>query len=589
MKFIIRVALALVLAAGMNPIIRRELLELLRTRKALVMQFGLALACALFVLVRWPTGDAADLTGARSMQVLRVFGYGLLACVLLLAPAFPATTLVREKIKGTLQLLLNSPMRPWSIYLGKLGGVLGFTAILLIMTLPAAAACYALGGSGVRGGITILYVLLGVAALQTSTLGLWVSSRANSTDGALRITYLLALSVYFLPMIPYELMRAGSDYLTASLTGQPPALVGFIKSVLALVAVASPWIRCLSPIPAVMEVLGQGDLGSHGMTNPVNPVGWYVVFGLVTSAVCGWATIRRLNHTMLDRTRSAGVMTQDRSAGQRAARRVLFLSDPQRRTGSMSLWVNPVMVKEFRSRRFGRTTWTLRFVGLSVILSLAAILMAAMGVLGWGLERVGGGLVLLQVVLLLLFAPSLSAGMVSAERESGTWQLLRMTPLSAGAVLRGKLLSVALPLVLLLCATLPGYGAMILLEPALAFRVQRVLVCLALTAVFVVLVSAAASTFFRSTAAAMTAAYVALLVVCALPLLIWLGSEAPFGRSTVEGALSITPVAGALQSAGIQELSQYELLPLNWWIIGGACLALLILLRVRTWQLCRPE
>jgi ABC-type transport system involved in multi-copper enzyme maturation permease subunit len=231
----------------------------------------------------------------------------------------------------------------------------------------------------------------------------------------------------------------------------------------------------------------------------------------------------------------------------------------------------------------------LRFVGLSVILSLAAILMAAMGVLGWGLERVGGGLVLLQVVLLLLFAPSLSAGMVSAERESGTWQLLRMTPLSAGAVLRGKLLSVALPLVLLLCATLPGYGAMILLEPALAFRVQRVLVCLALTAVFVVLVSAAASTFFRSTAAAMTAAYVALLVVCALPLLIWLGSEAPFGRSTVEGALSITPVAGALQSAGIQELSQYELLPLNWWIIGGACLALLILLRVRTWQLCRPE
>ncbi len=49
----------------MNPIIRRELLELLRTRKALALQFGLALACALLVLVRWPTGDHADLTGAR--------------------------------------------------------------------------------------------------------------------------------------------------------------------------------------------------------------------------------------------------------------------------------------------------------------------------------------------------------------------------------------------------------------------------------------------------------------------------------------------------------------------------------------------
>src|SRR5438132_85238 len=134
----------------MNPIIRRELLEVLRTRKAAALQLGLALACGLLVLVRWPTGDVADLSGARSLQVLRIFGYGLLASILLMAPAFPAASLVREKVKGTLALLLNSPLRPWSIYLGKLGGVLGFTALLLIMTLPAAAACQALGGTTVR-------------------------------------------------------------------------------------------------------------------------------------------------------------------------------------------------------------------------------------------------------------------------------------------------------------------------------------------------------------------------------------------------------------------------------------------------------
>src|SRR5262245_55321721 len=126
-----------------NPIFRRELLEVLRTRRAVALQLGLAAACALLVLVRWPTGEVADLSGARSLQVLRVFGYGLLAGVLLLVPAFPATSLVREKIKGTLPLLLNSPLPAWSIYLGKLGGVLGFTAVLLVMTLPAAAACYA--------------------------------------------------------------------------------------------------------------------------------------------------------------------------------------------------------------------------------------------------------------------------------------------------------------------------------------------------------------------------------------------------------------------------------------------------------------
>jgi ABC-type transport system involved in multi-copper enzyme maturation permease subunit len=140
----------------MIPILRRELLEVLRARWVIALQVSLALACALLVLVRWPTGDQADPSGARSLQVLRVLGYGLLAAVVLLVPAFPATALVREKIKGTLALLLNAPLPPWQIYAGKLLGVLGFTAVLLVMTLPAAAACYALGGATARGGITAL-------------------------------------------------------------------------------------------------------------------------------------------------------------------------------------------------------------------------------------------------------------------------------------------------------------------------------------------------------------------------------------------------------------------------------------------------
>jgi ABC-type transport system involved in multi-copper enzyme maturation permease subunit len=142
---------------SMNPIIRRELLEVLRTRKAVALQLSLAMGCAVLVLLCWPTGDVVDLNGTHTVPVLRVFGYGLLAGILLLVPAFPATSLVREKIKGTLPLLLNSPMSAWSISLGKLAGVLGFTAVLLVMTLPASAACYALGGTGRESGIALLY------------------------------------------------------------------------------------------------------------------------------------------------------------------------------------------------------------------------------------------------------------------------------------------------------------------------------------------------------------------------------------------------------------------------------------------------
>ncbi len=551
----------------MNPIIRRELLEVLRTRKALAAQLGLAVACALLVLVRWPTEDIADLSGARSFQVLRVFGYGLLAGILLMVPAFPATSIVREKIKGTLALLLNSPLRPWSIYVGKLGGVLGFTAILLVMTAPAAAACHALGGTGGRGGVLTLYAVLAVAALQLSTLGLLVSSHAHSADGALRFTYALVLAVCVLPLGPYAL-----------LLGQSGAAADL-----------AAWLRCLSPIPAVMEVLGQGDVGTHGMTAVSGAVGRYLILAPAFSLLCAVATVLRLNRTLLDRARPAGVMTEDRSGGGRAARRLLFLIDPQRRSRAISLWVNPVMVKEFRSRRFGRSHWTLRLLALCAILSLGLSYVAASGALAWGVEVIGGALVLLQTALLILFAPSLAAALVSAERESGSWQLLRMTPLSSGAILRGKLLSVAWPLLLLLCATLPGYVVMMTVNPGLVPRVERVVICLALTSVFAVLLSAAIGTLFRSTATATAAAYLALLTVCVGPLLIWLGREAPFGHALVEAVLTVDPVAATLQASDMPGFGQYELLPANWWIIGIACLALLVFLRLRTWQLCRPE
>src|SRR5262249_13388224 len=149
----------------------------------------------------------------------------------------------------------------------------------------------------------------------------------------------------------------------------------------------------------------------------------------------------------------------------------------------------------------------------------------------------------------------------------------------------GKLASVVWPVLLLMCATIPGYVVLLVIEPEQAPRVQRVVTCLLLTAVLVVFVSAAASTFFRSTAASMTASYVVLLTICLGTLLIWLARDAPFGHAAVETVLLINPVAAALQAADMPGFSQYELLPRNWWIIGSTCVVLLIVLSLRTWRL----
>ncbi|MEX2027261.1 MAG: hypothetical protein WEH44_08165, partial [Pirellulaceae bacterium] len=107
-----------------NPVLVRELSGTLQLRRVWLLQCALAVMFSLLIWLRWPTDALVAESGGRAQEVLQLFAYGLLATMLLLLPVFPAISIVREKIRGTLALLLNTPMGPWRIYLGKFAGVM---------------------------------------------------------------------------------------------------------------------------------------------------------------------------------------------------------------------------------------------------------------------------------------------------------------------------------------------------------------------------------------------------------------------------------------------------------------------------------
>jgi ABC-type transport system involved in multi-copper enzyme maturation permease subunit len=551
-----------------NPIVERELIGMLRTRKAMAMQVGTAFVFALLVLLRWPSEAQVALSGAESIDVFRLFGYGLMTTLVLLVPVFPATAIVREKVQGTLPLLLNSPMSALSIYWGKLAGLVAFVMLPLLMSLPAAAACYAMGGVALVGDLLALYSVLFLLTLQYTTLGLAVSSRANSIDGALRITYGLVLMMVVVALGPYQLVQ-GKSY--------------------AWLVTAADWLRCVSPIPAVMELLGHGDAVSKGLVSAGGaPMRFIVVAGLTTIGFMVY-TVAGLKQTMLDRSRWQGIITEERGVVARWFRRLVFLVDPQRRKKGIGPLSNPVMVKEFRSRRFGRSHWMLRLVAACALVSLLLTYAATAGTLDWGVETIGGIMVVLQVALIVLITPSLAAGLISLEHESGGWTLLRMTPLSTRQIVLGKLVSVVWTLLLVLLATLPGYLVMMVIMPVLAQQIVYVLLSLAMTAGFALLLGATVSSFFRRTAPATVTAYSLLVAICGGTMLVWLARDAPFGHDTVRAALLINPMAAALEILEVPAFTGYDLMPANWWIVGVACLVLLTVLGVQTWRLTRPQ
>jgi ABC-type transport system involved in multi-copper enzyme maturation permease subunit len=571
-----------------HPIVQRELFSFLRTRRAVALQLGLAAVFAVLVLLHWPTDAQVDLSGARSRDVFRVFGYGLLAALVLLGPIFPATSIVRERIGGTLQLLLNSPMRPWCIYFGKLCGILGLVLVLLAMTVPAAAACYTMGGISFTSDLLALYGLLLLVILQYAAVGLLVSSYASSTDSAVRITYGVVLVLSVIVLGPHQILQGSGGIFAA----------------------AAAWLRCISPVPAFLELLGQRDVGSQGFVAAGSNILKYVVLAIVSTAgMMAW-TIARLNQNILDRPRPQGKITNELSTSERLFRRLMFLVDPQRRSWGIPRFVNPVMVKEFRCRKFGRMHWLIRLTAVCAMLSLGLTCLTTFGTIGWDVETIGAILVVMQVALIVLVAPSLAVGLISSERESGGWDLLRMTPLRTHRILIGKLASVAWPLLLILLATLPGYIVLFAVQPAVDpnagltsywellstmaveavenEQLRQVLVCLLLTACFGMLLSAAVGSLFRRTATATVTAYSLLLLVYAGTMLVWLGRDFPFSHSTVEAALIANPMAAAFSAIEIGGFQKYDLLPGNWWFLGIASAAMLAVLVAQTWRLTRP-
>jgi len=552
---------------ALNPIIHRELISVLRQPRTLAAFCLLSFVFALIIAIRWPTEPIVALSGSRSMEVYRLFIVGLLGSVQILLPVFPATSLVRERNSGTLALLLNSPLGRWRIYTGKLAATFGLAMLMLFVSFPAAAACYALGGIPLITGVCGCYVVLMLAALELSALSLLISSASTTVDGAIRWAYGLILGLGLVTLAPHA-MFVGSG--------------GWIES-------STDWLRCLSPLAAISSLLGSGDFASHGVSSTTNVARRFVILSSGITIMSSLWTIQRLQFAMFDRVRSAGFVANDQTQKVRILRRLMFIVDPTRRSRAMGWWLNPVMIKEFRCRKFGRLHWLLRLVSFCGVLALALAILTTTRTIAWDVATIGAILVVLQVALLVLITPSLAAGLICSERESGGWVLLQMTPMSVFRILWGKLLSVALTIVLVLCATLPGYMVIVFIEPGQRAQIERVVYCLVLTAVFATLSTAAIGTLFRRTATAIATAYSFLIAVCSIPLLVWLGRNAPFGHSAVEAVLTINPIAATLSVIRYPGFREYDLIPMHWWVMGTLSIASLCVLIFQTVRLSRPQ
>ena len=123
-----------------------------------------------------------------------------------------AASIVRERERGNLELLITTPVRPVELMLGKIAPylVIGYIQVTLILALG-----WLLFDLPMRGSLVDVYLGVGVFVAATLTLGLMISTVAQTQFQAFQLSFVSFLPQLLLSgfMFPYDGMPRPAQWL----------------------------------------------------------------------------------------------------------------------------------------------------------------------------------------------------------------------------------------------------------------------------------------------------------------------------------------------------------------------------------------
>jgi ABC-2 type transport system permease protein len=546
----------------MNPVLRKDVLALLRLPRVAAIQVAFVGVLAFMVLTSWPQGGVLAVAAQGRDDLLLGIVVGQLVLLTLFVPGIAATAIVGEREGNTFEMLYASRLSAGQIVVGKILSAVSFPLLLIIAGLPFVALLVWRGDVDFTK-LAVSYAVLVVSAIFLAMVSLTISAFSRQASNALVIAYVFVLVLCGGVLVPAALVLRESE---------------------GIVALALHYARALSPVAAAMSILrpdAGGALFGGRESDGLYPI-WQAFLPLasVVTVVCFAALISRLRKPPAESDRMPGgaIAVESRSIG----RRVMFLIDDKKQRKPLGSF-NPVAGKERRTNALRSGRWMIRTFYGALVLSLGLAVMSLYG----GPEQpnllahVAAVLVSLQMGLIALINPGLTSPAISTEVESGTFETLRLTPLGGGRIFWGKLIPSLPPALLPVLALLPAYGSVCFVDPSYPLRFLLLLPVVALAALLCLTVGLAASSFFGNTARATVTAYLVGAGIFVLPLLPYFAAGSQLGERPAAMMSMVSPLVMGLSlmptgSRAVQELWQAHLI-----VVGALCIVMLIAARLR--------
>jgi ABC-type transport system involved in multi-copper enzyme maturation permease subunit len=507
----------------MNPILQKDILQTFRLKRAAALHVAFILVLGLGILACWPQGGVVSIANTAQDDLLFTLIVGQLVLLHIFIPGGAAVAIAGEWEADTFEMLYASRLSINQILIGKIGGILAFPLLLVATSLPFLGLLACRGITDV-GLVLKSYGLLCVAALYLSILSLVVSACCRQVSTALVASYAATFILCVVPFVPAAILLETSS-----------GAVAFLLH----------YSRSLSPLSAAMALLrpslGDFDGRLHHLYS-LWPV--FLVASFATSAA-GIVFVRiRLsqNGTALDKPQA-----RQSTSPLPAWRRILFLS-PSVSTARTVGSSNPLFANEARINPVCSGRWGVRISYVSLVASLSLSLISLYA--GTGDPGLLNYVVLVvaafSVGVIALISPALTSPSLSSEIESGTFELLRMTPLRPGQYFSGKLLSSLTSAALPMLALLPAYAAICYMDPGYIPYFARLLPILICAGVLCCMVGFACSAWCANSARATVVSYAICVSLFFLPPFCELISRGRLSATAIEGLSIPSPLSAAV-------------------------------------------
>lgn len=402
-------------------ILSRELTEIASRRRTHVIRtlFAAGLLGLIFwsessYLERFETGSFSILGSGRDLFGMLV-GW-LVGTVFFVMPILTCGTIIAEKERNTLSLLLTTHLAPGAIVLQKMLTRVYLMATLLLVTLPLMAFAYSLGGVSSDIMVCAIAGLLAMI-MMTGSLSMMWSVRASSTLGAVGGTFISQLSfgVFGMFIMPFMFLfiagPGGGGWFWALVFAAGILVFALVVSFIML-ALAASWLPASAlepPRNRLMEFFGGVD----------------TIFSDLNKVVGGIVVVK-------DRP----VLPGDR----------------------------PLVWRERYKRALGKTHYLVRIVML-IELPTVCIILAALSFQTRGSTQLSGLVYFLWLIAIAVIIVR-TVGIFPTERTRETLDVLLSTPLTGRDILLESMSGVRRTMIAVAIPLLTVYGSVFMMQPS---------------------------------------------------------------------------------------------------------------------------